>query len=296
MTFRATSGHRSESPRPLLAGPSIAAAGSGAERSAGSRVGRRPIAKRRAAPLMRSAGPGDWAAEGPREDRVYAVVSKADFVGTLPRRIDEGCDHVPVDWHTLLDGVIGGVFGGIIGGGAALLATHQANKAQAKAAKEERLEQRRDRSRAAASLLLPRLADLESALPILPMVARDSYVMSASPASGRAMARLPSGAEAMESIKRGLMTEVPVVDNGLITRHYGHLTSVVGYFHHANLNAIEAGQAEGDIGRYLRYMRMLVVALIADKPLPADVEPPVIALGHAVGTDWEPDPKPDGWQ
>ena len=203
-----------------------------------------------------------------------------------------------MDWKTLLDGVVGGVFGGVIGGGASLLATQQANKAQAQAAKDDRAELRRDRSRAAAALLLPRLADLDSVVPLLPKIQRDSYVMSSSPNSGRAMARMPSGAEALDSIKRGLLTEVPLVDNDLVTRHYQQLYRVVLDFHGAALTRPEVNRAEIEVGRYLRWVQMLIAAYVSEKPLLADVKPPVIVAGHVLDAedDWQPEPKPEGWE
>lgn len=211
--------------------------------------------------------------------------------------INGHCDHVRVDLKTLLDGVIGGVTGGVIGGGAALIAGHQANKAQAEAAKADREELRRDRSRAAAALLLPRLADLDSVVPLLPRVQRDSYVMSSSPASGRAMARLPSGAEVLDSMRRGLLTELPLVDNDLVTRHYQQLDSMILYFHNATLSELEVSRAQLEVGRYLRWVQLLIAAYVSEKPLPADVKPPVIVAGHILDADddWQPDPMPEGW-
>jgi len=206
--------------------------------------------------------------------------------------------HINADWKTLLDGVVGGVTGGFIGGGAALLATHQANKAQAKAAKADREELRADRSRAAAALLLPRLADLDSVIPLLPVNQRDSFVMSSSPASGRAMARLPSGAEALDSIRRGLLTELPLVNNDLIARHYRQLDSIVLYFHRATLSEFEVSRAQLEVGRYLRWVQMLIAAYVSENPLPADVKPPVIVAGRILDAedDWQPDPTPEGWE
>jgi len=190
------------------------------------------------------------------------------------------------------------VTGGIIGGGAALLATHQANKAQAKAAKADREELRADRSRAAAALLLPRLADLDSVIPLLPKGQSNSFVMSSSPASGRAMAGLPSGGEALESMRRGLLTELPLVDNDLVKRHYQQLDSIVLYFHRATLSEFEVSRAQLEIGRYLRWVILLIGEYVSEKPLPADVKPPLIVAGRILDAkdDWQPDPKPEGWE
>jgi len=151
------------------------------------------------------------------------------------------------------------------------------------------------RARVAAIALLGQLADLDSVLPTLPWRERPSLMQRTS--GDRGMGTL-NGFEVMAGLKRSTTTDLPFVVNALITKHYLALYGVVQYFHSANLNGIEVNKAQTDISRYIKWVRILITAYVNDTPLPADVKPPVVALGHTAtnSEDWEPDPEPEGWQ
>lgn len=205
-----------------------------------------------------------------------------------------------MDWKTFLDGLIGAVLGGLIGAGAALAASRQQIRAQTAAAEAERLELRRDRSRTAAAALLERLADLDAELWSLPHAARER--MARYKAEGGTMTppspRLAAANESVRSLRRGLLTELPVVTDPMITKHYRQLESLAFWFSVSPRTPDEAQRVGIGLGRYTRWVQTLIAAYVAAAPPLADIDPPVFTPGHILDAaeDWEPDPKPDGWE
>lgn len=209
-----------------------------------------------------------------------------------------------MDWKTYLDGLIGGTLGGVIGAGAAFLTARQQIKAQTNAAEAERLELRRDRSRTAAAALLERLADVSDALWYLPHLADHRAARYEARTNGgadsqavRTSSRTAAAEEAVRSVRRGLLTELPVIADPLITKHYTHLDTVVFWFSVVPLTPEESERVGVGLGRYIRWLQMLVANYVAVAPPPADVQPPSFVPGHILDADddWEPDPKPEGW-
>ncbi|MEY9887664.1 hypothetical protein ABIA31_001293 [Catenulispora sp. MAP5-51] len=204
-----------------------------------------------------------------------------------------------MDWKTLLDGLLGAVLGGLIGASAALRASRQQIRAQVTAAEAERLELRLDRSRTAAVALLERLADLDAELWSLPHAAKER--MARYSAENGALTpvspRLAAAIESIRSLRRGLLTELPVVTDPLITKHYRELETLASWFSVSPRTPEEADRIGVGLGRYTRWVQILIAEYVAERPSLADIEPPAFVPGHILDpdNDWEPEPKPDGW-
>lgn len=213
--------------------------------------------------------------------------------------IFDHCDHGAMDWKTLLDGIVGGV----VGAGAALLATRQQIKAQTKAAEAERLELRHERSRTAAAALLQRLADVVEEVWSLPRLAndrRDRYRASMADPGGEtpAMSKGSVAAEeAVRSVRRGLLTEVPVVADPMISKHFRQLDMLALWYSIVPMTEDESQRVGMSVRAYIEWLRLVVAAYVAGTPMPGEVEPPNFEPGRILDTPrWEPDPKPDGWE
>jgi len=163
------------------------------------------------------------------------------------------------------------VLGGLIGASAALLASRQQIRAQVTAAEAERLELRRDRSRTAAVALLDRLGDLDAELWSLPHAAKER--MARYSAEGGTLTpvspRLAAAIDSIRSLRRGLLTELPVVTDPLITKHYRELETLAFWFYVSPRTPAEADRIGVGLGRYTRWVQMLIAAYVTGPRLGA---------------------------
>ncbi|MGW5690706.1 hypothetical protein ACWEWX_06980 [Streptomyces asiaticus] len=184
------------------------------------------------------------------------------------------------DWTDLtsqaLSALLGTVVGGVITVFVARWQTAKTINAQNQLAADQhaasvrlaRSERERENSVAAAKQLLERLADLYAWLPSLPDVALENPRLSE-----HARARC---ADAMESVRRGMFTELFSIADTELRVRYRVLVRLVYDAGRRGAGGQRPERLVRDVRNYLRYVQMSLGFVIDGEPLPIHEEPPVL--------------------
>lgn len=189
--------------------------------------------------------------------------------------------------------LLGTLVGGLITIGVARWQTIKTVRAQTELAVSqqtaaERLARReRERERAAdsARLLLERLADLYDWLPSLPDVARDQPVLSSH-------ARQQCAA-AMESIRRGMRTDLLLIGDAEIRDRYRTLVKLAYDVGWRGIGRNNRERQIRDVRHYLRYVQASLEAIADGTPPPVTAAPP--SLDRSDTEAWLPPALPPHW-
>jgi DNA-binding transcriptional ArsR family regulator len=194
------------------------------------------------------------------------------------------------------DGVFGqtvsALFGTLVGGAVTFFVTRWQLKktitAEAALAADQRFADvqlaRADREGVAARLLLERLADFYTWLPSLPDVGLDQPTVSSH-------ARQQCSA-AMESVRRGMYTELLVIRDREVRGRYRNLVRLAYDVGGRGIGRPHRKRQIRDVRGYLRYVQATLSAVIDAVDLPAAVEIPI--LDRAEHESWAlPDLGPD---
>ncbi|MFD8457078.1 hypothetical protein [Streptomyces antimycoticus] len=184
------------------------------------------------------------------------------------------------DWTDLISQALSALLGTVVGGAITVLVarwqTAKTINAQTQLAAEQhaasvqlaRAERERDNSAAAAKLLLERLADLYAWLPSLPDVALDNPRLSE-----HARVRC---AEAMESVRRGMFTELFSITDTEMRERYRVLVRLVYDAGRRGAGGQRPERLIRDVRSYLRYVQVSLGFVIDGEPLPIHEEPPIL--------------------
>ncbi|MFD8864036.1 hypothetical protein ACFV1F_06525 [Streptomyces sp. NPDC059590] len=194
------------------------------------------------------------------------------------------------DWTDLISQALSALLGTVLGGAITVfVARWQAVKtinAQTQLAAEQhaasvqlaRAERERENSAIAAKQLLERLADLYAWLPSLPDVSLENPRLSE-----HARARCT---EAMESVRRGMFTELFSITDAEMRERYRELVRLAYDAGWRGAGGQRPDRLVRDVRNYLRYVQVSLGSVIDGKPLPAREEPP--ALDRDSPAVWTP--------
>ncbi|MFC9236142.1 hypothetical protein ACFTZK_06710 [Streptomyces decoyicus] len=156
---------------------------------------------------------------------------------------------------------------------------------QAAAASLARSERERERSAEAARQLLERLADLYDWLPSLPDVGTDRPTLSHH-------ARRQC-ASAMESIRRGMHTDLYLISDMPVRNRYRTLVKLAYDVGWRGVGREHRDRQIRDVRNYMRYVQFSLEAVIDGASLPDDVAAPVLERGGSEA--WLPPELPWHW-
>ncbi|WP_221179353.1 hypothetical protein [Streptomyces botrytidirepellens] len=200
-------------------------------------------------------------------------------------------------WTDLAGQTAGALLGTLVGGAiTVLVARWQTSKTiaaqselatvqQAAEARLSRAERDHERSSEAARQLLERLADLYAWLPSLPDVAADRPRLS-----GHAREQCAS---AMESLRRGMQTELFSIAAPEVRRRYRTLVKLAYDVGWRGVGRDHRERQIRDVRNYLRYVQLTLECVIDGGRLPDRLEPPV--LDRAAPSAWLPPDVPWHW-
>ncbi|WP_217196313.1 hypothetical protein [Streptomyces buecherae] len=201
------------------------------------------------------------------------------------------------DWSNLASQAASSLLGTLVGGAITVLVvrwqtiktlTSQAELAAAQQVANARLvraEKERERSAEAARQLLERLADLYAWLPSLPDVGLENPRLSQH-AQGQC-------ASAMQSIRRGMHTELLSIESGEVRERYRTLVKLVYEAGWRGVGREYRERVIRDARNYLRYVQLCLESVIDGSPIPEAVLPPVL---DRVGIEvWTPPDIPWHW-
>lgn len=184
------------------------------------------------------------------------------------------------DWTDLISQALSALLGTVVGGTiTVLVARWQTTKtisAQTQLAAEQhaasvqlaQVERERENSAGAAKQLLERLADLYAWMPSLPDVALETPRLSE-----HARARC---AEAMESVRRGMFTELFSITDAEMRERYRVLVRLVYDAGWRGAGGQHPERVIRDVSNYLRYVQISLGFVIDGEPLPVHEEPPAL--------------------
>jgi gas vesicle protein len=220
----------------------------------------------------------------------------------------------------LYSGLVGALIGALVGGLATFLAQKtqttrliqagteqyrqaaQEERARAReAAEDERRAARQELGRAAALDLLQVLADVDKALPDLRNAGTPRF---------RGALRTPEWMElsahraefALDQLRRALLVQVPVAADPVVAGRCDRLLALAREYATMELrerplsdregNVIEVadarvGRSAQDLEQYLRYVHATVRAWLDDRPMPPDLDPPVLLRDEVDVWRWD---------
>jgi hypothetical protein len=161
----------------------------------------------------------------------------------------------------------------------------------AEAADQERRAARRELGRAAAFDLLQVLADVDCAVPHLRLAGMPRFRGSSFRAPDWQVEQADYAEHALDSLRRALMVQVPVVGDDKLTARWDRLTVLARELSTMEGNErpvsdrdgnvitppnVRIGRSKQDLEQYLRYVHTTVRAWLDDTPLPPDLEAPVL--------------------
>ncbi|MFK4270782.1 hypothetical protein [Streptomyces milbemycinicus] len=194
------------------------------------------------------------------------------------------------DWTDLISQALSALLGTVVGGAITVFVarwqTAKTINAQTQLAAEQHAasvqlahaERERENSAVAAKQLLERLADLYAWLPSLPDVSLENPRLSE-----HARARC---AEAMESVRRGMFTELFSITDAETRERYRALVRLVYDAGWRGGGGQHPERLVRDVRNYLRYVQVSLGSVIDGKRLPVHEEPP--ALGRDSSAVWLP--------
>ncbi|MFI0729781.1 hypothetical protein ACH4S9_12210 [Streptomyces sp. NPDC021225] len=184
------------------------------------------------------------------------------------------------DWSDLIGQAFSALLGTVLGGAITVFVarwqTVKTINAQTRLAADQhvasvqlaRVERERENSAVAAKQLLERLADLYAWLPSLPDVSLENPSLSE-----HARVRC---AEAMESVRRGMFTELFSITDAEMRERYRALVRLVYDTGWRGAGGQRPDRLVRDVRNYLRYVQMSLGSVIDGKPLPVHEEPPAL--------------------
>ncbi|TMU92388.1 hypothetical protein [Streptomyces sp. DASNCL29] len=202
------------------------------------------------------------------------------------------------DWTDLISQALSALLGTVVGGAITVFVarwqtaktinaqTQLAAEQHAASAQLARAERERENSAAAAKQLLERLADLYAWLPSLPDVALENPRLSE-----HARVRC---ADAMESVRRGMFTELFSITDVEMRERYRALVRLVYDAGWRGAGGRHPERLIRDVRNYLRYVQVSLGFVIDGEPLPIHEEPPILDRDSPVV--WEPSSSSAIWR
>ncbi|MEV6125516.1 hypothetical protein AB0M05_01640 [Streptomyces violaceusniger] len=184
------------------------------------------------------------------------------------------------DWTDLISQALSALLGTVVGGAITVIVarwqtaktinahTQLAAEQNAASVQLARAERERENSAAAAKQLLERLADLYAWMPSLPDVALGNPRLSE-----HARERC---AEAMESVRRGMFTELFSITDAEMREQYRALVRLVYDAGWRGAGGHHPERVIRDVRNYLRHVQVSLGFVIDGEPLPAHEEPPAL--------------------